>query len=222
MGYYIDGKSIEIDNKRIIGQGKKGNVYKYDQDTAIKVFKDGQDTPIDENTAEELSKISTDRIILPKSLLFYNNAFRGYTYRLVPKIGSGKRIIMLSKTDLVQDIRVLESDVETLSKQRVLLNGITPENTIFNGELYLTDPTGYRKLEDGVLESIEELNKLQLHLLLIKLITTELNNDKRFSSEVKNNIKTLLSMKNENMDSSEFLSSIIYQNDSIKEFAKKM
>ena len=55
---------------------------------------------------------------------------------------------MLPKEDLVQDIRVLEEDIETLSNKSVLLNGISPENSIFNGELYLVDPTEYRVLED--------------------------------------------------------------------------
>ena len=220
MEYYrLEDKRIVLKNKRIIGQGKTGNVYKYDKDTAIKVF--NVDTPIDEETAKYLSKISTDRIILPKNLLFYKNAFKGYSYRLIPKVGSGKRMIMLSKTDLVQDIRVLERDVERLSKKKVLLSGIEPDNTIFNGELYLTDPTGYTVLEDYETQTIEELNKLQLHLLIVKLINKELESSS-FSSEVQDNVTAILNMKDGNRDSSEFLTHIIYDNDSVKEFAKKL
>lgn len=224
MGYNLDGENIKIGSKymRRIGQGKTGDVYKIDQDTAIKVFKDEKNTPIDENTADKLSKISTDRIILPKSLLFYNDAFIGYTYRLISKIGSGKRIIMLPKSDLIQDIRILESDIEELSNKQVLLSGIEPTNTIFNGNLYITDPSGYSMLEDINTKNLEQLNNYQLHLLLVKLISMDLRNI-NFSTKANiDAIEAMLKGKDKDETSSEFFSEIISGNDSIKDFVKKI
>jgi len=222
MGYKLDDKNIEFPSKHMskIGTGKNGDVYKY-RDMALKVFKENKDTPIDVETTEYLSKISTTRIILPKNLLFYNNAFRGYTHKLIDKKGTGKRLIMLPKTDLVQDIRVLESDVETLSNKQVLLSGVEKDNTIFNGNLYLIDPTGYRVLEDCDSEQLEKLNKYQLHLLLVSLITSELGKN-NFSNRIQDNIKELLKMKDAHTNSSEFFSDIIGNNESVKEFVKKI
>ena len=222
MGYKLDDKDIKLTGKQWtkIGTGAKGDVYKY-RNMALKVFKEDRDTPIDVDTAEYLSSISTDRIVLPINLLFYNNAFRGYTYKLVSKKGSGNRMIMLPKIDLVQDIRVLERDVETLSNKEVLLNGIEPTNTIFNGNLYITDPTGYRILEGCNSEELERINKYQLHLLLISLISTELRKN-NFTTKEQNYVKELLEMKDVNMDSSEYFYKIIKNNDSIKEFVKKI
>ena len=219
MGYRLDDKNIEFTGK-LVGTGVNGNVYRY-RNMALKVFKEGKDTPIDEETARYLTNISTDRVLLPKSLLFYNNYFKGYTYKLVPKKGPGNRMIMLPKTDLVQDIRVLEKDVEVLSKKQVLLNGVEPSNTIFNGNLYLTDPTSYRVLEGCNPNELEKINKYQLHLLLVSLITSELRKN-NFSTKVEKEIKTILEMKDEYDDSSEFFNSIIGNNDTIKQFVKKL
>jgi len=222
MGYRLDDKDIKLTGKQWtkIGTGAKGDVYKY-RNMALKVFKEDRDTPIDVETAEYLSNISTDRIVLPINLLFYNNSFRGYTYKLVSKKGTGNRMIMLPKTDLIQDIRVLERDVETLSNKQVLLSGIEPTNTIFNGNLYITDPTGYRVLEGCDSRELEKLNKYQLHLLLVSLVTSELRKN-NFTNKTQNDVKELLEMKDISMDSSEFFADIIGNNDTIKQFVKRI
>ena len=132
---------------------------------------------------------------------------------------------MLPKTELFNDIRILENDIEKLSQQKVKLNGIDRDNIIFNGELYITDPTGYRivSASDDVLEkeALERRNKLKLHLLLIDLIIKELETS-RFPSDVVNCIKTMLNMKDASIDSSKFLIDMIYEEDSIKKFAKRL
>ena len=221
MGYKLDDKDVKLTGKQWtkIGTGAKGDVYKY-RNMALKVFKEDRDTPIDVYTAEYLSNISTDRILLPQNLLFYNNAFKGYTYKLVSKKGTGQRMIMLPKQELIQDIRILEEDIKTLSNKSVLLNGISPENSIFNGELYLVDPTEYRVLEDCSTKELEELNKFQLHLLLTTLISLELRKN-NFTSKTERNAKELFGMKEIGENSSRFFSDIIGNNESIKEFVKK-
>lgn len=222
MGYKLDDKDIKLTGKQWtkIGTGVNGDVYKY-HNMALKIFKKEKDTPIDVYTAEYLSNISTDRILLPINLLFYNNSFRGYTYKLVSKKGSGQRMIMLPKTDLIQDIRILERDLERLSNKQVLLDGIEPANTIFNGNLYITDPTSYTVLEGTDTKDLEAVNKYQLHLLLVKLITTELRKN-NFSSKVEKEVKEILDMRDEYEDSSDFFGDIIGNNDTIKQFVKKI
>ena len=92
-------------------------------------------------------------------------------------------------------------------------------------ELYIADPTGYRIVCDcddvEEKEVLERTNKLKLHLLLIDLITKELEAG-RFSNDVVNCIKTMLNMKDASIDSSKFLIDMIYEDDSIKEFAKRL
>lgn len=222
MGYRLDDKDIKLTGKQLtkVGTGVNGDVYRY-RNVALKIFKKEKDTPIDIDTAEYLSNISTDRVLLPINLLFYNNTFKGYTYKLVSKRGTGQRMIMLPKTDLVQDIRILEKDLERLSNKKVLLNGVEPSNTIFNGNLYLTDPTGYRVLEGCDSQELAKLNKYQLHLLLISLITSELRKN-NFTTRDEKSIKEILQMKDIDDNSSDFIADVIGNNDTIKQFVKKI
>lgn len=222
MGYRLDNKDINISGKRLtkIGNGGTGDVYKY-RNSALKIFKSDKDTPIDLEMAEYLSTISTERILLPKNLLFYNNTFRGYTYKLVSKKGSGKKIITIPKDELINNLKIIESDIETLSQKQVLLNGIEPSNTIFNGELYLADPCKYTKLDSFSTRKLERLNKYQFHLLLLAMISSELKKGD-FSTKTEKIVKEILSLKDEDVNSSEFLNNVIDDNDSIKQFIKKI
>ena len=222
MGYRLDNKDIDISGKRLtkIGNGGTGDVYKY-RNSALKIFKADKDTPIDLEMAEYLSTISTERILLPKNLLFYNNTFRGYTYKLVSKKGSGKKIITIPKDELINNLKIIESDIETLSQKQVLLNGIEPSNTIFNGELYLADPCKYTKLDSFSTRKLERLNKYQFHLLLLSMISSELKKGD-FSTKTEKIVKEILSLKDEDVNSSEFLNNVIDDNDSIKQFIKKI
>lgn len=222
MGYRLDNKDIDISGKRLtkIGNGGTGDVYKY-RNSALKIFKTDKETPMDVETAEYLTTISTNRVLLPRNLLFYNNTFKGYTYKLVSKKGSGKKITTIPKDELVGNISIIERDIETLSNKQVLLDGIEPANTIFNGNLYLTDPCKYTKLDIYSTKELEKLNKYQFHLLLISMISSELKKA-GISSKLEKQVKELLNFRDENENSSDFLIDIIDDNDSIKQLTKKL
>lgn len=222
MGYKLDNKDINLSIKSLqkISTGKTGNIYKY-KGAALKVFKDDT-TPIEEEAAKYLSSISTDRILLPQKLLFYNNKLKGFTLKVPKEKGSIKRIITLPKNELVNEVSINERDIETLSRKSVLLNGVSPENSIFNGELYLTEPSEYSILELFSTEELERLNKYQLHLLITELITQELRKSNFSKAEV-SKVKEILSSKDDSENSSEFLKNIIPNNDdSIKQFVKSI
>lgn len=222
MGYKLDEKDIKLTKKNLkkIGTGRTGDVYKY-KNSALKVFKKENDTPIDYYTADYLTGISTNRILLPQKLLFFNNAFRGYTYKLVSKKGTGNRMIMLPTDELIEDVSIIEKDIENLSNKQVLLNGIEPDNTIFNGRLYLTDPTSYTMLDIMSTEELEKLNKYQFHLLFIMLLTQELRKN-NFSSRTITEIKELLEMKDSTDDTSIYLKDLVGDNNTFKQFVKRM
>ncbi len=222
MGYKLDDKDITLTKKNLkkIGTGVTGDVYKY-KNSALKVFKKDKDTPIDYETASYLTGISTNRILLPEKLLFFNNAFRGYTYKLVSKKGMGNRMIMLPKDELIENSSIIEKDIETLSRKQVLLNGIEPSNTIFNGRIYLTDPTSYSVLEDTSTEYLEQLNKYQFHLLFTALIIQELGRI-NFQKSTINEVKELLEMKDSSDNTSYYLRELLEDNDTFKQFVKRM
>ena len=222
MGYRLGDKEIKMSGKRVskISSDSTGDVYKY-RNTALKVFKKDKTPPMDVETAKHLSSISTHRVLLPKNLLFYNNSFRGYSYKLVSKKGTGKRLIMLPKDELTENISIIEDDIKQLSNRQVLLSGVDPANTLFNGRLYLTDPTGYSVLDVSSTEHLEVLNKYQLHLLITALITSEVRRT-NFNSRQEKQVKELLELKDDTYDTSEFLDEVIGTNDSMYQLVKKM
>lgn len=231
MGYRLEDKYENITGKRLtkLANGKTGDVYKY-KNSALKIFREGIEPPMDVETARYLKGIPTSRILLPQKLLFYNNTFKGYTYRLVSKKGSGKRMIMLPKDEFIGNIALLERDAELLSEKKVLLAGIDPTNYIFNGDLYITDPSKYSILDilpDNKLEELEKiaeleiLNKYQLHLLITAILCSEMRKE-NIESKKENRLKEILSIKDDTQNSSDFFADIISNNESVKQFVKKL
>jgi len=222
MAYRLDGKDIDITGKRLtkIGTGVTGDVYKY-KNTALKIFKKDKKLPIDYDTAKYLTNISTDRILLPRHLLFYNDSFTGYTYKLVSKKGSGNRIIMLPREELIENVRAIEKDTKILSSKKVLLNGIEPANCIFNGTLYVSDPKDYSILETFSTRELEALNRYQIHMLLTSLITSEIRKT-NLGTSFEKQIKESFEAKEIEENTSDFLRDYLFPGESIKQLSKKI
>ena len=221
MGYRLENKPVDLSGIKkltFVPSQKAGDVYRY-RNYALRVFRDGEKV-IDEETAKYLTTISTDRIVLPKKLLFYNNAFKGYTMKLVSQKGAGKKIITTPRDDFIDCVEVLEDDVEALSQKKVLLNDIAPGYTLYNGELYLVNPAKYSIL-DVDSENLERINKFQLHLLITELISGELNKN-NFSQASIRNLKELMALRDEDQNTSDFLYDLMGDQKDIKQFVKKI
>ena len=223
MGYYLGNKNskkkISIKGLNRLYSTKTGEVYKY-KNNALTVFKDKNHPPLTEETADLMTRISTDRILLPKKLLFYNSAFSGFTFRLVDQVGNGNRMIMLPKDELVGNLVLIEEDIETLSSKRILLDGIDPNNTFFNGDLFLTDPSRYSVLEDCDIARLEDLNKLQFHLLITELMAPELR-ERSSDKTLEKKLRRIMSMKEAEVSTSTFVAKKIGKCDSVKQYLKK-
>ncbi|MBQ6323530.1 MAG: hypothetical protein IJI22_01720 [Bacilli bacterium] len=222
MGYRLENKEIDLSRLRkvtFLPSQKAGDVYRY-KNYVLRIFKDGEKI-IDEKTARYLTDISTDRIILPKKLLFYNNAFKGYAMKLVSQRGAGKRIITTPKDDFISCVEYLERDVETLSQKKVLLNDINPGYALYNGELYLVNPVNYSTLASGDYFTLEQLNRFQLHLLLTELIVNDLKKSK-YNSATINYFRELLNLRDNDERSSSYLREVMRGQDNLKELVKKL
>mgnify|MGYP003571246522 CR=1 FL=1 len=222
MGYRLENKEIELEGLRKLSftpTQKAGDVYRY-KNYALRIFKEGEE-PIDQQTAKYLTDISTDRIILPRKLLFYNNAFKGYTMKLVSQKGSGKRISTTPKEDVLESIVALEKDIETLSQKKVLLNGATPGYTLYNGSLYIVDPSNYRILDAVDTSSLEQLNQFQLHLLITELIAADLRKARVQQSTIQH-LKEILNLRDNEQTSSDYLRELLQGQSNIKGLVKKI
>lgn len=222
MGYRLENKEVDLGGLRpltYVPSKKAGDVYKFRND-AIRVFREDEH-PIDEDTARYLTTISTDRVLLPKKLLFYNNAFRGYTMKLVSQKGANKKIIGAPKRDLIESIEVVEADINKLSQKKVLLNNTGIGHTLYNGDLFLVDPSKYRLLEYGDSDSLRRLNQYHLHLLVGEMITTELRKINFPQSSI-NHMKEIMELRDIDQTTSEYLNSVIGEQKDIKQLVKKL
>ena len=221
MIYKIGNRKEDLNGKRIrkIATGEKGDVYKY-KGEAIKLFNPDEQPPMTEEVAEYLTKIQTSRILLPRKLVFYQDAFRGYTLRLVQKKGNSRKLITLPGEELVENVETIERDIRTLSDKKVLLNGITPDNVLFNGRLYLTDPAHYKLLELLTTTDLEKLNRYQFHVLFTELISAELKKC-NYPPAVAAYMRDLLKTKDVEQLTSEYLREIVEPEDTIKQIVKK-
>lgn len=222
MGYKLEGREVDLSGLRKLTftpSSKAGDVYRY-KNYAIRIFRDGEE-PIDVETADYLTNIRTDRIILPKKLLFYNNAFKGYTMKLVSQKGAGKRISTTPKEEFIDNLMALEYDIETLSQRKVLLNGATPGYTLYNGELYIVDPSNYRILDSVDPEKLEQLNQFQLHLLITELVAADLRKANVPQSSIQR-VKEVLGLRDIDQSSSSYFNELMQEQKNLKELVKKI
>lgn len=221
MGYRLENKPVDLSGIKeltFVPSQKAGDVYRF-RNYALRVFRIGEKV-IDEDTARYLTTITTDRIILPRKLLFYNNSFMGYTMKLVSQKGSNKKIITTPKDEFIDGIEVLEDDIKELSKKKVLLNDIVPQYTLYNGELYLVNPANY-SIFDADSNSIERINTFQLHQLITELISAELKKQ-NFSQPSIKHLKELMNLRDEDQNISDFLYELMGEQKNIKQFIKKI
>ena len=227
MVYKLEDKNIDLNDKKkypLIAKGKNGNVYEYGT-SAIKVFGNTDEPPISEDTAKYLTTINTERVLLPRKLLFYDGAFSGYSLKLVPKKNNVKKLINSPVEQLIDNVEVLEKDIRSISRKKILLSDMSPENVKYNGTLYISDPSKYTLLElpqTGDLDKeLEKINCYQLHLLLTELFAEELRKINFPKSSIYR-LREIFSLKDSDQQSSKFLSDIIDSQGTIKEMVKKI
>ena len=107
-----------------------------------------------------------------------------------------------------------------MSSKGILLNGITPNNVIYNGDIYLTDPSRYAVMDGGDTRYLNRLNQYQLHLLISELIVSDIRKD-NFRNSTVSNMRELFSLKDDNERCGEFFEELFEGNKSIKQFVKK-
>ncbi len=224
MRYQLENKNIQLSRRMIVHMPNYGlgKTYKLGR-TVIKVFspKTEKDHFFDNETAQQLKEIPTSRILLPKKLLYVQGEFCGYSLNLVNKYGPNRKMIMQPSNNLIHNIKLLEEDIDQLSSHHVLLDGVSPKNSIYNGSLYLTDPRKFSLLDVEDIDYLNQLNQFQLHLLLSELIVSDMKRGDFSNAEVMQ-IRELLKIKDDQEKSSDFFSDLLEGKENIKQFVKRM
>ena len=225
MGYTLNKKNINVGKKIKLGSDNLSDVYMINRGIALRVYKSDIDRSLvlSQEDCEYLASLRSDRILLPKKLLFKNNSYSGYSYRLLNRNGKKEKIISSNMEDFISDVEMLEEDIDFLSRKGVLLDGITPKNIVYNDGLYITDVSQFKVLDrdDFDYKELRKLNDFQVQLLLESMIVSELRREKITNSNI-NDFIELLEDRDPNIKQSKYYEKLFEYSDNIKQFVKKI
>lgn len=220
MAYTLNKKNNIISHKKLyyLSKSDTGTVYRYNG-KAIHIFPENVKGVFSEEEGLFLSDLNTRRILLPEDILYKNNHMVGFTTNL-PKRSRGNRLINSDKTSFLYNLYLLEEDVDVLSKNKVLISGVVPDKSLYNGDLYLLDPSKYGRInldEDTVLK----LNLYQLHLLISRLLMNDFKKNNRMGSDLRG-VEELLKLRGQDEYPSVFFNNILDEKEQVKALVKKV
>lgn len=154
MKYIINDRSFTFDEEDLeaifIDGGTEGNCYRvsnYYDDFVMKIHhKKPEKKILDEETCKAIKDIKTERILLPKDIVYDEEGnYLGYT---VDYIGYKRpKIRNLKMNRVIDEFYTLEKDVDVLSNKNVLIDDLRIFNTIFSDGIYICDPGSFSLAE---------------------------------------------------------------------------
>ena len=151
-GLWKDGVLLEK-----IDSGEESTSFHY-QDFVLKLYHSRiLKEYLKEWDASKLSKIHTERFLLPEDGIFRKEgSFGGYSKRWVEK--NGEQILKIKKQNLLEELKLLVCDIDTLSENGVRISDLRKENYIYNGALYNVDPGEFFFCLSSNLEYLKQRN----------------------------------------------------------------
>jgi len=204
---------IQLDNM-YIDEGMEGTIYRLGED-ALKIYGKypGKDR-LNEEDAKRLSKINTNRFLLPKEFIYDDeNNFIGYSTQFVEDYNF-KNARYLSMEDFCDELNILYDELELLNDKLVDVEDFTLYNVIYNGEIYIVDPGSYRFVKDmGFLhaDNKHKLNEFVVWYLLPYI--TDLSRHK------KTNLRRNIDVYDDIVD---FMKYESLENESVNDFVKRI
>ena len=225
MGYTLNKKNINVGKKIKLSSDSLSDVYMINRGIALRVYKDNIDKSLvlSKDDCEYLSNLRSDRILLPKKLLYKNNNYCGYSFRLLNRSPGKEKMISTDMEDFISDIEMLEEDIDLLSRKRVMLDGITPNNIVYSDGLYLTDASQFKVLdvEEFDYKSLRKLNDYQVQLLIESMIVSELRKEGITNSQI-NDFIGLLEDRDSDLKQSKYYTKLFEYTDNIRQFVKRI
>lgn len=186
-GYTLK-KGIKTYKKQ--GEGLESIVFKIDDETVLKVYKDSNEkAKLNESMIKELSQIDTNRIVLPNNIITDEDGeTKGYSMDY--KEDSEASIIDYPKEQLIEELSLLKDDLTELGENKVEIGDLREENTISNeSSFYLIDCGDYlKRKKDTTKVNYFFFNEYLINDILIDIIyeeSTDLKKGLNFLKEVK-------------------------------------
>ena len=127
---------IQLD-KMYIDEGMEGTIYRLGED-ALKIYsKYPAKDRLNEEEALKLSKIVTERFLLPKKLIYdEDNNFIGYSTKFIEDYDF-KNVRYLPMNEFCSELDILYNELKSLNDNLVDVEDYSLYNAIYNGEIYI-------------------------------------------------------------------------------------
>lgn len=151
MKYFIGKKVYDFSNDELdrfyLDEGTEAICYRLG-DFVLKIHHDYHVSDVlSEDNCKRLSRISTNRLLLPKDVVYDEDGnYLGYTIKYIKS--EEPRIKNLKVGNLIDEFYILEKEVKQLDEEYVLLDDLNYLNTIFSNGFYLCDPGKYSFVDD--------------------------------------------------------------------------
>ena len=221
MIFYVNNKEYNLDytkmQKNFISSGYESDVYKID-DKVFKFYKEiCLKYRLNEEMVNYLSKIKTNRILLPQDIIYdeYNNFF-GYTMKYIkPNIKDEIGNIKIEK--LLKELLCIKKDLILLKDNNIFIDDLCDSNFIFNNGIYLIDPGSFELDKNKSKDYIEIINMEMMQDFIIRYI---LFRYKKLSYKEKNELNKYFPLDKYMYDS--IKSDIINKKETIYEYSNRI
>ena len=226
MIYRLENRKINLDKMVPTSNFKDGYIYnisKLSKPSILKFYSKNFNELPDEDQMRYFTKIRSIHILLPTKLLFANDKFSGYTLKSVSKNGIFGKMITTPKDVLIDNLCIMEDEIKELSKRSIILKGMNHQDTVYNGELFITNPDNYLVIDNNNSDTtlkIEDVNTFLFNNLLQEIFSHELNGEKVNKSSI-NKFSELLSQKDLIVKNSDYMDDII-DSENIREYVKRI
>lgn len=167
MRIYVGEKLLELSDTDLenmyVNEGKEAFVYRYG-DEALKIYKDERvKLRLDEEDTIKLSEISTERVLLPKEVIYDDDfvTFKGYSTPFIDR-ESSDAIVDMDIMQFVDELDIIDSDLKKLANSGVLVDDLSIDNVFYNGKMFLGDPGSYVFVERAFPAKIYRSNMYEL------------------------------------------------------------
>lgn len=180
--FYLNNKRINLDleNMVIIGEGKEGIVYKYNNNQCIKIFNvnrnNSQLLKINEDKFKLFTTLETEKIIMPTDLLYNSdNCISGYLMKYIDDKFDIDFIRSKNIGEIIKELNDLKRDIEILNENDILINDLKQPHLLYNKGFYLIDSSLYSKYQyDKVLNyNARERNNCLINGFLTNILINQ-------------------------------------------------
>lgn len=200
--------------RNILGSGNEAKVYRYNNEALKLYVKKCRKRRLNNEDAQSLSELSTDRILLPSKMVYNaDSSFGGYTLPLVEK--SSSSIFDMAMGKFASELDLIHSDIGMLSSNSVRIGDLHLGNILYDGNLYFCDPGSYVFDRDSSKEEIYRDNMITL--------SDFLKND-FFDSATRtlDEHRVIMEKLGKFLDVRDFIGQTCKKEESVKEYVRRM